>query len=159
MPPWGCSLAVKAVVCRAKDRGFKSHHPRGALSVKSHSDSHSECATFVQALEWKDKRRARDQVLSSMRSGLSFQVVQDAKWYGVALQKQFSRVRFSPWIPMQCLLKVRNSAHNRGDVDSSPTAATLLYVRVHGNGVMATPRSPKPKFRVQVLVPMPLLFD
>jgi hypothetical protein len=92
LPPWGCSLAVKAVACRAKDRGFKSHHPRGALSAKSHSDSHSECATFVKALEWKDKRRAKDHVLSSMRSGLSFQVVQDAKWFGVALQKQFSRV-------------------------------------------------------------------
>ena len=28
-PPWGCSLVrLKAVACRAKDRGFKSHHPR-----------------------------------------------------------------------------------------------------------------------------------
>lgn len=31
-PPWGCSLVrLKAVACRAKDRGFKSHHPRAAL--------------------------------------------------------------------------------------------------------------------------------
>ena len=31
-PPWGCSLVwLKAVACRAKDRGFKSHHPRVAL--------------------------------------------------------------------------------------------------------------------------------
>ena len=28
-PPWGCSLVwLKAVACRAKDRGFKSHLPR-----------------------------------------------------------------------------------------------------------------------------------
>lgn len=29
---WGCSLVrFKAVACRAKDREFKSHHPRVAL--------------------------------------------------------------------------------------------------------------------------------
>jgi hypothetical protein len=34
---------------------------------------------------------------------------------------------------MQCLLMVRNSAHNRGDVGSSPTAATSVWGWCNGN--------------------------
>jgi hypothetical protein len=42
MPSWGCSLAwFKAVACRAKDRGFKSHHPRVAVNEEEHSTQNS----------------------------------------------------------------------------------------------------------------------
>jgi hypothetical protein len=34
---------------------------------------------------------------------------------------------------MQCLLMVRNSAHNRGDVGSTPTAATFVWGWCNGN--------------------------
>ncbi len=209
-PPWGCSLVrLKAVACRAKDRGYcsaeasyKSHHPREASWTTREVAvplKHGEAgATPVDApnedvaqwdrapvFETGSHRYPSGSKLRSLSSSLvgtrlaspapkptngrlqswgSMPLVstnvllgsclQVAKWEGVGLQNR---------------LHVGNSFGDASrtipTLESKPLQRSLmvklitwsLWVQVPSlrpstDGVTATSRSPKPLFKVQILV-------